>query len=228
MYILSDDNECLIIECGRSFLEAEKALDFNTKKVKGVLISHEHGDHAMYIDKFIEYFPVYASAGTLKAKGVTDNVNARAMRMLKPYQIGTFKVLAFRTQHDAVEPCGFLIQCPDGSKLVFATDTYYIRYTFRHIRYWMIECNYDKKKLNKNVEEGLVHPCVAKRVRRSHMSLDECINMMKSNDMSETRMIMLIHLSSDNSDRDYFVSEISKVTGRYVIAAERQLNIELP
>jgi len=41
-YILSDDNEALLIECGVSFNEVKKALNFNVKKIVGCVVSHSH------------------------------------------------------------------------------------------------------------------------------------------------------------------------------------------
>lgn len=42
-YIFQNDNEALIIECGCKLIDAKKALNWNTRKVVGCLISHEHG-----------------------------------------------------------------------------------------------------------------------------------------------------------------------------------------
>lgn len=42
-YILQNEKESLIIECGCRFSEVKKALGFNVMKVVGALISHEHG-----------------------------------------------------------------------------------------------------------------------------------------------------------------------------------------
>ena len=42
-YVLQNDNEALILECGCSFLECKKVLGFNVKKVTACLISHGHG-----------------------------------------------------------------------------------------------------------------------------------------------------------------------------------------
>lgn len=41
-YILENDSEALIIEAGVPIMETKKALDFNIRKVRGVVISHEH------------------------------------------------------------------------------------------------------------------------------------------------------------------------------------------
>ena len=41
-YVLQNDTEALIIECGVRLSAVKKALNFNISKIRGVLISHEH------------------------------------------------------------------------------------------------------------------------------------------------------------------------------------------
>lgn len=41
-YILENDTEALIIEAGVPFMEVKKALNFDIRKIQGVVISHEH------------------------------------------------------------------------------------------------------------------------------------------------------------------------------------------
>lgn len=41
-YILENDAEALIIEAGVSFKEVKVALDFNIRKIQGVVVSHQH------------------------------------------------------------------------------------------------------------------------------------------------------------------------------------------
>ena len=57
----------------------------------------------------------------------------------KEESIGTFKVIAFKTQHDAKEPFGYLLKSIiTNETLLFATDTYYISNTFDALDYIMI------------------------------------------------------------------------------------------
>lgn len=226
-YIVGDDNEQLIIECGVPFKELEKAMGFKLTNIVGCLCSHEHGDHLGYGKQYIAHFPIYATTGTLKAKGLITHPNAHPIGYMRLFRVGNFNVLAFKTEHDAAEPCGFIIQLPDRSKMMFATDTYYLHYTFTGINYWLLECNYDLQLLRKNVLDGTIHPKVAERVQRSHMSLAQCIDTLHSNDLSKTKEIMLIHLSSQNSIKQLFVDEVSKATGKFVLAAEKGLQVEL-
>ena len=42
-FILENENEALILDLGCSSSEIKKALNFNIRKIKGCLLSHEHG-----------------------------------------------------------------------------------------------------------------------------------------------------------------------------------------
>lgn len=42
-YVLQNENEALIIECGCKFMDCKKVLNWNIRKVAGCIISHEHG-----------------------------------------------------------------------------------------------------------------------------------------------------------------------------------------
>lgn len=42
-YVLQNENEALILECGCSLKDAKIALDWNIRKLVACFISHEHG-----------------------------------------------------------------------------------------------------------------------------------------------------------------------------------------
>lgn len=66
-YILENDREALLLEAGVRFASVKQALDYNITKVVGCLITHEHKDHAGYINEVLKAtVPVYASAGTIE------------------------------------------------------------------------------------------------------------------------------------------------------------------
>lgn len=41
-YIIQNENEALILECGCKLIDVKKTLNWNIRKVAGCLISHEH------------------------------------------------------------------------------------------------------------------------------------------------------------------------------------------
>ncbi len=129
--IEANDNEKLILDAGVNFKVVQKELNFNFNGIEGVLITHEHMDHLKYASNFALYgINVYASAGTLKKQNLVGH-RFKVIKALNQFSIGNFIILPFDTQHDATEPLGFLIQYkPTGEKLIYATDTYYIKYKF--------------------------------------------------------------------------------------------------
>lgn len=226
-YLLDDGRECLMLECGVAFSEVKQALGFDISRVKGCLVSHEHGDHAKHALKCLEScIPLYLSSGTRKALELPESGLVNEMAELASQSIGGFVVRPFATQHDAAQPFGFLIHHPACGMVLFATDTHYLRYTFAGLNNIMIECNYRSDILSDNVRKGNVPAALSRRTVRSHMEYDTCRTALLANDLSAVNNIVLIHLSDANSDAAAFVSGIRAATGKTVTAARRGLVID--
>ena len=221
-FILENEEESLIIECGIPFLEIKKGLNFNLKKVVGCLCSHEHKDHSKSIKDVIKAgIPVYSSWGTLDAVGVKVN----AMKHGKLYHVGGFKVIPFDTMHDCAEPFGFFINHPETGNFIFATDTYYLPNRFENLSNIIIECNYRLDLLEDNIDKGKVSFALRNRTIQSHMSFDTCKEALVANDLSKVNNIVLIHLSDSNSNAKEFKDGIYRATGKTVHIAEKGLCI---
>lgn len=228
-YIIQNDEEAIILECGIRYAEALKALDFNTAKVEGVFITHEHGDHAKYVrDYQAAGLHVYASHGTWGKIPQVPFVMKTALTEGSKVQVGNFTVWAFGIKHDCAEPLGFLIHHPDTGHILFATDTYYLPYTFENIRHWMIECNYRKDILDRNLPvEKSFGRVLRDRTLESHMSFEVCRDALKANDLRPARNIILIHLSDRNSHAAEFKRDMERETGKVVTIARAGLEINL-
>ncbi|MCM1079118.1 MAG: hypothetical protein NC344_05755 [Bacteroidales bacterium] len=210
-YLLQSETagEVLAIEAGIKFDKVKQALDFNINRVVGCIISHEHGDHAKYIPDFINAcIPCYMSQGTKHAIGASGNYWAKGMLPQEKVVIGGFKVMSFLVQHDAKEPFGYLIQHKECGTVLFATDTYFLQYTFDGINNVMLECNYQKEILDANLETGRIDKRRYDRTLQSHMSFDNCIRTLQANDLSQVCNIVLLHLSDGNSNEHEFVRNI--------------------
>ncbi|TYP68899.1 hypothetical protein BCM02_11717 [Paenibacillus methanolicus] len=168
---------------------------------------------------------VYCSKGTAVAAGLDGHRVIRIAEQI-PFSIGTWTILPFRVEHDVEEPLGFLMVNEAGEKLLFATDTYYVRYRFNGLTHIMIECNYSEVIVERNIiaasEE--VRPQLISRQRRllrSHFSLENVKGFFQANDMSRVQEIWLLHLSDANSDEELFKREIQGLTGAIVRVANR-------
>lgn len=216
------------MDAGVSFKEVQKALNFDFKNVLGVLITHEHMDHSKYLTNFaLNGVNIYASAGTFRKLNLKGH-RFRNINKLKQFAIGNFTILPFDTQHDAAEPLGFLIQNNETKeKLLYATDTYYIKYKFNNLNYILLECNYIADILKENIESGRVHKARYTRLLESHFSLENVIEFLKANNLSNTEKIILCHLSDQNSDEAIIQQKITEITYKDTIIARPNLVIEL-
>ena len=226
-YVLDNGKEALVIECGMSYKKVLQSIDFNVARIKGALISHEHGDHSKYVNEFLSaQISIYTSKGTASALNIEKNRKVHVMNELAIFHIGGFEVKAFKTIHDAAEPYGYLIYHPECGITLFATDTKDINYRFNNISNIMIECNYRLDYLIDNVNNGRVNNVVAERIVKSHMSFDDCLNFLKANDISKVSKIILIHLSNDNSNAKVFKEAIASTFFKDVIIADKDIDIE--
>ena len=222
----ASDGEILMVECGVSINEVKKALNFDFSGVVGCLISHEHQDHAKQAGKCLESgIDCYMSKGTAESLGISDTRRVHLMGELTPYKIGSFTVHGFKTEHDATEPFGFLIHHPEMGMVLFATDTYFLEYTFQGLNNILIECNYRKDILEANVRAGKLPERVRNRTLRSHCSFDTCKAILEANDLTAVNNIVLIHLSDGNSNAREFQEGIAEATGKAVHVAEPGITI---
>lgn len=225
-YLLENETEALIIECGVKFSWIKQALKFNLNKVVGCLVSHEHKDHCCSVrDVLTAGINVYASAGTIKGFQLKSH-RLNTMLVGHTYQIGNFKVLTFDLQHDCAEPIGFLINHPETGNVLFATDTYYLKNTFRGLNNLILEANYSQKILDEKLAQGVTPDFLRNRVLQSHMSLDTCLEVLAANDLSAVNNIVLIHLSDSNSNAAEFKHAVRTQTRKSVHVAEKGMVID--
>lgn len=224
-YILEGESEALVLECGIPFLEVKKALDFNISKVVGVLVSHEHGDHAKYVKDFdLSRIRVCMSGGTAnKLSHIPKYVILLSAGT--QFKLGGFTILPFDVKHDAKEPLGFLIYHPECGLTLFATDTYFLPFTFTGLNNVLIECNYRLDLLENNIQAGRIPKALRDRTLQSHMSFDTCKEALLANDLTAVNNIVLIHLSDGNSNAEAFKNDIHRATGKTVWVADKGMTI---
>lgn len=228
-YLLEGEKEALIIEAGVRFNAVQRAIEYRTHKIAGLLVTHEHLDHSKYIDQFVRRgIDVYANQETIKkvfAKYRQEPVDMTSktkpcykpcfFHLLKENEvekIGKFFVQPFRVEHDV--PCfGFYIVHPECGNIVFITDFYRCDYNFPSVNHWIIEANFSKSLLYNNLENGVIPPFVVNRLIKSHSEIHNTCDFLLSQDLSDSETIILIHLSQNNSDETLFKEKIERATG---------------
>ncbi|HHX82632.1 MAG TPA: MBL fold metallo-hydrolase [Pseudomonadaceae bacterium] len=217
-YRVSDGQTPLLLEAGIPIKAIMRGLGYKLSEIQAVLVSHSHMDHAKAAGDVLKAgIEVYMSQPTADALGATGH----RVRILEPraqVQIGSWAVLPFETQHDCPGSMGFLLASGD-QKLVYITDSYYVRWRFNSLTHVMVECNYSDDILSANVAAGVVPAVLRDRLLQSHFSLEHVKDFLRANDLSRLEEVWLLHLSDGNSDAERFKREIMQLTGRPVYVA---------
>lgn len=226
-YLLRNDKETLVIECGLPFTEVQKALGYEIQGIVGALISHRHKDHAGYAKDFAR-----RGITIMTNNDVISSLDSPARCFCKPmrdkclYGVGGFRVMPFNVTHDV--PCfAFLIHHADIGNLLFVTDTCGFKYKLADINHIMIEANYADDILEENIQNGSVLPVQRTRLLKTHMELETTKRILSRLQGENLKDVMIIHLSSGNSDSERFSREIQQVTGLPTYSAIPNLKISL-
>lgn len=216
-YRIGDGSTELLLDAGIPLKAIQVGCGFRMRQIDGCFITHAHQDHSKAARDLARLgMDIYTSQGTIDACELTGH-RIRPVKALEELTVGTFKVLPFDVQHDAPEPLGFLFtSTATGEKLLYFTDTYYIKYRFKGLTHIMAECNYDAESIQHSVEAGYIPIELVPRLMKSHMSLEHLIEMLKVNNLNKVRQIYLLHLSANNSNAERYKEEIQKQTGAEV------------
>ena len=227
-YLLQSGKETLVIEAGISFAKVKQALNFSLQGVVGCLITHRHKDHSKSIKDFMSAgIKVLALEDVFHSQNIDpSSYYAKILNPMKGYRLGGFKIFTLAAYHDA--PClAYLIEHQDLGKLLFATDTMMLEYKISGLQHIMIEANYADEVLGESIERGYTAAAMKSRLMTTHMELGTIKGFIKDNDLSSVSEIILLHLSSTNSDPEEFRKAISRSSGKPVYVAQAGLKIEL-
>lgn len=213
-YILTCNNEKLILDCGIGIKEIKKGLDWNIKGIVGVLCTHKHLDHSKSLNDF-------KSMGIPILAPYLDD-SCKSMNMgeftVKPFDLTTIDGNWTHTDANG-EPCpiyGFLIIHKEMGRMLYITDTNLIKWKFKDINHILLGVNYDKDLIDRD------NAGKANHVFRGHLSIDTACDFVKSNYSDSLQNVIMCHLSSENADKDSFIEKMKNaVNGANVDVAER-------
>lgn len=198
-YLLqADSGETLILDCGIPIKEIKKGLNWNVKDVVGVLCTHKHLDHSKSLDNFKKMsIPVFAP--------YQRNYNKKNYGGFTIYPFPLQTLDGNWTHTDANgEPCpifGFLITHKEMGRMLYITDCEVIKWKFKDANHILLGVNYDKDLVDTDNPK-------ANHVFRGHLSIDTACDFVKANDSDILQNIIMCHLSSENADRDSFITKM--------------------
>lgn len=238
--IVAHKNTKLMLDCGFSIKETVTRLarlNLSPENITGIVITHEHDDHAGGAFKFAAKFniPVWLTYGTLKMVDRYLPANSQSLQLNvvdshTAFTIHDLLVHPYPVPHDAREP----IQCifSDGdAKLGVLTD---VGHSTPHIEHMLsgcdalvLECNHDASML----QSGPYSWSLKKRVGGDlgHLENTEAANILAKLDNHKLQHIVAAHLSAKNNSPALAQAALSNVlncTADWVGLADQALGFD--
>lgn len=224
--LTSNNGETLILDCGVPISEIKKGLNWNIRNVVGCVVTHRHGDHSKSVSDL-------RKIGTKVATPYLSNDEYSLVRLC--FDHTRFRVIAFElttkdrkwthTNADGSEcPCyGYVISHPEMGRLLYATDTEFVKWRFDDLNHILLGVDYDKNMVDMD------NPTKASHVFRGHMSIDTACKFVKANySPDDVQNVIMCHLSKENADKYNFIEQMNKVScGANVDVAEPYKEWEL-
>lgn len=219
--VIEQANTRLLLDCGFSPNEIAKrlqTLDLKPEQISGILVTHEHDDHAKGAFKFAAKFnvPVWLSHGSLKMceryMPVAASIQINIIDSHTLFSIEDIEINPYPVPHDAREPTQFTFS--DGNyKLGVLTDagssTAHIEHILSGCDALVLECNHDLGML----ENGPYAWTLKKRVgsRLGHLDNQSAAALLARLDNGKLKHILAAHLSAKNNTADLAKKALSQV-----------------
>ena len=219
--VVEQANTRLLLDCGFATSEVVKRLqkfDLMPEQISGILVTHEHDDHAKGAFKFAAKYkvPVWLSHGSLKmCERYISNSSEVTLNIIDShtqFSIQDIQINPYPVPHDAREPTQFTFT--DGKhKIGVLTDagssTSHIEHMLNGCDALVLECNHDVNML----ENGPYAWTLKKRVgsRLGHLDNQSAANLLARLDNTHLKHIIAAHLSAKNNTVDLAQTALSGV-----------------
>lgn len=211
---LTDGTTGLLIDAGVDAEHVERSLAHNGYSmdcIKGILLTHDHGDHVRNVYKIIRYHKHIRLYCTPKAFGGIMRRHSMSRRLKDyfqaiykefPFKIGNWEITAFEVSHDGTDNAGFYL-INGNQRIAVATDlgciTDRVRYYMAQARNIVIEANYDADML----AHGSYPEFLKARIAAPNGHLDNRVTAAFVSELATAgdmlQRVFLCHLSHDNN-----------------------------
>ena len=172
------------------------------EQLDGILLTHEHSDHAAAIGVWGRRHGTPVFANRLTAEALSDlgkGVDWKIFQTGSHFELGTLQIQSFAIPHDAAEPVGFVLT-HQGQSLGLLTDlgfpTRMVIERVKSVHTLIIEANHDEKML----QDDTRRPWSTKQrimSRHGHLSNAAAGEVLASIVGNGLRRALLGHLSED-------------------------------
>ena len=205
-FVLTAADKTLLIDCGvgiRTITRALRDRHIALADIDAVCVTHEHSDHIRTLPKVIHSeLELYATIGTARRSAIPSSQHTRAIEN-DPVSVAGMTIWPLPVAHDAIEPCGFMVEMPDGSRITLLTDLgswhESLKDFVRASDLIILEANHDEEMLRYGPYPAYLKRRVASDV--GHLSNRHCGQALAETLRGTTHSpeIWLAHLSEHNN-----------------------------
>lgn len=213
----------VLLDCGFGLREAMQRilrLGLEPEQISGILVTHEHDDHAGGVFRFANKFriPVWLTHGTFTMSQrylpAQCNFTVHIIDSHEAFSIGDLYIQPFPVPHDAREPVQFVLG--DGQRRLgmltdTGTSTPHIENMLSGCDGLVLECNHDLEML---MNGPYAYP-LKKRVsgRLGHLDNQTSASLLSRLDNSKLKHLLAAHLSAQNNHPHLARNALSTVLG---------------
>ena len=200
-YVVEEDGQALLIDCGVSCKCLKSALDVS--RLCGILITHNHVDHVSGLKRLLNCVdvPVFANEMTAEAVAWQEKVDENAFVRFEngqPFEVGPFSVSPFSIPHDTSDPVGYLVSSGGttyfhGTDIGTPLDSVGVKLAAADVA--TLESNHDPVMLRTSGRP----PSLIQRIAgpRGHLSNDQACDLVRRFASPRLKRLALANLSQD-------------------------------
>lgn len=215
--LIETNNTKILIDLGvtKNYVEERlNEIDVDPKEIKAILITHTHVDHIQGLKVFLKkYHPVlYVNEIILALLKDTIDYDNYVVYKNNKISIDDIDVDIIKTSHDVKGSVGFIISS-DNKSVVYITDTGYINNRYfeklQNHNLYIMESNHDIEMLM----NGKYPFHLKQRIlgNKGHLSNEDSAYYLSEFIGSNTKSIVLAHLSDDNNTYDKAMDTVNRV-----------------
>jgi len=220
-WLIQSGGTTVLLDCGfslRETLSRLHTLGLDPASLSGIVVSHEHSDHAAGVAKLAARFDlgVWCSAGTAQAAGFSCNtaVQLRQVTCGQPFALGDLQIQPRGVSHDAAEPLHYCF-CDGRHRLGILTDVGQVdEAVVAHLQgchALVLECNHDGAMLAQSA-----YPAFLKRRvggGKGHLSNEQAARLLSMLETEQLQHVVAAHLSEANNRPQLARAALAEVLG---------------
>lgn len=203
-FYIENKDVSFLIDAGISRVKVQEhfhMLQINSKKLQGILLTHEHDDHVRHLRQIASFFdvPVYLTKESLEK----SKIKLRNYHIISPDQdlfFGDLHVNTFQVKHDANMCLGFLFR--SNNKVVFfasdigSYDKQILEKAY-NADFIGIESNYEPSLLATSKYPQRIKDRISSNF--GHLSNHDAAYFVKQSAGLNTKNVMFLHVSENSN-----------------------------